>query len=623
MKGYQNRILEVDLSKASTETISIEEDALRQYLGGSGLAAKLFLDRGLQDVEPLSPENQVFVMTGPLAGTGFPGAARFAVAAKSPLTRLWGEANCGGHFGAQLKFAGYDGIIVKGRAAGPVYLWIDDDKIEFRDASHLWGKDVYETEDMMKAEMEGAGVEGGVRLLSIGPAGENQVKYAAVAGEKGDFAGRCGLGAVLGSKNLKAIVVRGTRGVAIADPEGFKTAVSEARAKIKEAGLAKAWREHSTAIGMVAGTKHGGVSGKNWSQGDLYAFAKPIRGFAITERLVRSQSCYGCPIGCKRVVKVDEGPYRTDEGPGPEFQTCLNFGLMLMNNNLEGVIKANELCNRYGLDTISCGSSIAFATECLEKGLITTEDTDGVELKWGDIGPAIEMIHKIAKREGFGDVLAEGVRSAAKKIGGNSADFAIEVKGLEVPMHDPRGFHGQGLAQVIPARGGAHTDAIHFLIEENFSKYPELGLTGEYEAMTSDGKAEMTVASESLGNLCNSSSMCLYAMGTIGFTDLVAAHKTTTGADFTQEELLKTAERIVLLKRGLSNLMGMRAEDEKLPERIMTPMDVGPTAGSVPDMEKMLKEYYAIRGIDADGRPGKERLLDLDLEDLATQLAKG
>ena len=621
MKGYQNKILEVDLSKATTQTISIEEDVLREYLGGVGLAAKLFLERGLHGVDPLSPENQVFIMNGPLAGTGFPGAARFVVAAKSPLTRLWGEANCGGHFGAQLKFAGYDGVIVTGRAKAPVCLWIDDDRIEIRDASHLWGKDVYETEDLIKSEEEG--IEGGVRILSIGPAGENQVKFAAVAGEKGDFAGRCGLGAVLGAKKLKAIVVHGTRDVPIADPEGFKNAVQAARSKIKEAGLAKAWREHGTAIGMVAGTKHGGVCGKNWSQGDLYAFAKPIRGFAISERLVRSKACYACPIGCKRVVKVDEGPYQTEEGPGPEFQTCLNFGLLLMNNNLEGVIKANELCNRYGLDTISCGSAIAFATECLEKGLITTEDTGGVELKWGEIGPALEMIHKIGKRDGFGDVLAEGVRSAAKKIGGNAADFAIEVKGLEMPMHDPRGFHGQGLAQVIPARGGAHTDSIHFLIEENFAKYPELGLTGEYEAMTSEGKAEMTVASESLGNLCNSSSMCLYVMGTIGFKDLVDAHRTATGADFTQEELLKTAERIVLLKRGLSNLMGMSAEDEKLPKRIMTPMESGPTAGSVPDMDKMLREYYEIRGIDPDGRPGKERLLELNLEGLATQLAKG
>jgi len=446
------------------------------------------------------------------------------------------------------------------------------------------------------------------------------VKFAAVAGEKGDFAARCGLGAVMGAKNLKAVVVHGSKSVPIADPEGFKKTVDTALDKISEAGLAKAWRDHGTAIGMVAGTKHGGVCGKNWSQGDLYAFAKPIRGFAISELLTKNRSCFSCPIGCKRVVKVDEGPFQTDEGPGPEFQTCLNFGLMLMNNSLEGVIKANELCNKYGMDTISCGSTIAFAMECFEKGLITTEDTDGIELKWGDIGAAIEMIHKIGKREAIGDVLAEGTRIAAQKIGGDAAEFAIEVKGMEVPMHDPRGFHGQGLSQVIPSRGSTHTDCIHFLIEENFAKYPELGLHGEYEAMESEGKAEMTAVSESLANICNSSSMCLYTMGTINFGDLVDAHKTTTGADFTHEELLKTAERIVLLKRGLTNLMGITAEDEKLPKRIMTALENGPTAGSVPDMDKMLKEYYEIRGIDADGRPGKERLLELNLGDLVDKL---
>jgi aldehyde:ferredoxin oxidoreductase len=617
MKGYQGQILEVDLSDEATDTISIEDEILREYLGGAGLAAKLFLDRGLQDVEPLSPENQMFILTGPLAGTGFPGSGRFSVAAKSPLTNLWGEANCGGQFGSELKFAGYDGIIISGQANDPVYIWIDDDEVEIRDASHLWGKDVYETEKAIRAEMEDEWIGRDIQILSIGTAGENLVKFAAVAGDRGDFAARCGLGAVMGSKNLKAVVVTGTKSIEIADPEGFKKALDAALLKIGEADLSKAWRNHGTAIGMVAGTKHGGVSGKNWAQGELYNFAKPIRGFAITNHLTKNRACHACPIGCKRVVKVDEGPFQMEEGPGPEFQTVLNFGLMLMNDNLESIFKANELCNRYGMDTCSCGSTIAFAFECFENGLITTKDTDGLELKWGDTEAIIEIIHKIGKREGIGDVLAEGTRIAAKKIGGNAADFAIEVKGMEIPMHDPRGFHGQGLCQVIPARGSCHTDSIHFLIEENFAKYPELGLTGDYEAQKSEGKAEMTVKSESLANICNASSMCLYVMGTLGFDDLVDAHKTITGEDFTQEELLQTAERMVLLKRGLSNLMGMTKEDEKLPKRIMTPMESGPTAGSVPDMELMLNEYYELRGIDSAGRPKKEKLAELNLGDLA------
>ncbi|PIU55897.1 MAG: hypothetical protein COS88_03610, partial [Chloroflexi bacterium CG07_land_8_20_14_0_80_51_10] len=373
-------------------------------------------------------------------------------------------------------------------------------------------------------------------------------------------------------------------------------------------------------IGMVAGTRSGGVCGKNWAQGDLYDFAKPLRGFAITNYLVRRKACYACPIGCKRVVKVDSGPYQVDEGPGPEFQTCANFGLMLMNNNLEGVMKANELCNRYGLDTISCGSTIAFATECFENGLISKKDTDGIELKWGDIDAAIEMIHRIAKREGFGDVLAEGTRAAARKIGGSASEYAIEVKGMELPMHDPRGFHGQGLAQAISSRGGCHLDSLHWLIEENFSHYPELGFAEHYEAQTSEGKAQMTIMSEDLAMLCNSGVICFYVMGCISSDDLLDMLRVTTGFDYTREEALKCSERILCLKRGLSNLMGMKAEDDRLPKRLMTSLESGPTAGSVPGMDLMLREYYELRGIDSNGRPKKQKLIDLNLTDLDAKL---
>lgn len=620
MEGYLNNFLEIDLADEAYDTMSLDEDILREYLGGAGLAAKLFLDRGLYEVDPLEPENTLFVMTGPLAGTGFPGAGRFSVCAKSPLTNLWGEANCGGHFGAVLKFAGYDGIIINGKADDPMYIYINDDEIEFRDASHLWGKDVYEIEELIREDLDDKWLASEVRILSIGQAGENQVKYAAIAGDKGDFAARCGLGAVMGAKNLKAIVVHGTKSVMIADPEGYKKANDSAMAHIGESDLSKAWRTHGTAIGMVAGTKHAGVSGKNWAKSDLYAFAKPIRGFAITNYLTKNQSCHGCPIGCKRVIKVDEGPYETKEGPGPEFQTVLNFGLTLMNDNLEAVFKCNELCNKYGMDTVSCGSVLGFAMECFEKGLITLDDTDGVDLTWGNIDGAIEMIHKIGNRDGFGDVLAEGVRTAAEKIGGDAMDYAIHVKGMEMPMHDPRGFHGMGLSQAIPSRGSTHTDCIHFLIEENFAKFPELELHGDYEAQVSEGKALMTLKSESLANICNASSMCLYVMGTISYTDLVDAHRTITGWDFTGEELMESAERMVLLKRGLSCLMGQTSADEVMPKRIMTPLEEGATKGSVPNMELMLKEYYELRGIDENGVPTKEKLEALNMSDLAEEL---
>lgn len=618
MDGYQKNILEIDLSRRSSGGISLDEDLLRSFLGGSGLAASLFLNRVSPEIDPLSGENSLFILTGPLTGTSLPGTGRLVVAAKSPLTNIWGEGNCGGHFGAELKSASYDGVIVKGASEKPVYLLIEDDKVEIKDASFLWRKDVYQVIDLLTKEFEG---KKKVKVLTIGPAGENLVKFAALAGDKGDFVGRCGLGAVMGAKRLKAVVVRGSKAVQAAFPDRYEELLKRTQAKVEESPLAHVWREHGTDIGMVAGTKTGGVSGKNWTTAELYDFAKPLRGFSITSNyLVGRKACHACPIGCKRVVKINSGPYQIEEGPGPEFQTCLNFGIMLMNNNLEGVIKANELCNRYGLDTISCGATIAFATECFENGLIGKEDTEGIELKWGNINGALEMIHRIAKREGFGNVLAEGSKIAASRIGGKAADYLVEVKGIEMSMHDPRGFHGQGLGHAVSNRGGTHLDHLNWLIEENFSRYPEIGLVGDYEGKTSVGKAQLTCMSENLVTLCNGGVMCLYVMGCLSFDDLVEMFRVTTGFDYDREEMLRCSERIWLLKRGLINLMGATASDDRLPKRVMTPLESGPTAGSVPDLDLMLKEYYDLRGLDSAGRPRKERLAELKLNDLAIKL---
>lgn len=618
MGGYQKSMLEIDLRRGLIGSTSLGEDLLRSFLGGSGLAARLFLNRFSPRMDPLSAENSLFVFAGPLTGTHLPGTGRLAVAAKSPITNIWGESNCGGHFGAELKFAGYEGITIKGASEKPVYLLIEDDKVEIKDASSIWGKDVYQVIDVLTEEFKG---KRKVKVLTIGPAGENLVKFAAIAGDKGDFAGRCGLGAVMGSKRLKAVVVRGSNAVPPAFPDDYEELLKRTRAKVGESPLAHVWHEHGTDIGMVAGTKTGGVSGRNWTTAELYDFAKPLRGFSITSNyLVGRKACHACPIGCKREVKINAGPYQMEEGPGPEFQTCCNFGLMLMNNNLEGVMKANELCNRYGLDTISCGATIAFATECFENGVIGKQDTGGIELRWGNIDGALEMIHRIARREGFGDVLAEGSKTAARKIGGKAAEYVVEVKGIEMSMHDPRGYHGQGLGHAVANRGGTHLDHLNWLIEENFSHYPDLGLAGDYAGKTSTGKAALTCMSENIVTLCNGGVMCLYVMGCLSFDDLVEMFRVTTGFDYDREEILRCSERIWLLKRGLNNLMGITALDDRLPKRVLTPLESGPTAGSVPDMDLMLKEYYELRGLDSAGRPRKERLAELNLNDLVDRL---
>jgi aldehyde:ferredoxin oxidoreductase len=616
--GYAGKVLEVNLTSGKISKASVDDETLRKFIGGSGLAAKLFLDRVSPQVEPLSPQNTLFVMTGPLQGTNLPGAGRFNVSAKSPLTNIWGEGNCGGTFGPELKFAGWDAIIIEGASDRPVYLFIDDDKVEIRDAADLWGKDSYETADML-AEKIGGGKK--VKVLAIGQAGENLVKYAAIIHDKADAIGRCGLGAVMGSKKLKAIVVRGTGKAGIAMPEDYNKAHRAALDVIKDSAIAQSLREMGTDGALSLGMMMGDVPSKNWSLGENLEGGEALGGPAYSEKyLTRAHACYACPIACKRVVQVKEGPYKGKEQPGPHYEACCTFGTLIMNDDLAAVIKVNEMCNRYGLDTISCGSSIAFAVDCFENGLITENDTGGIELTWGNMESVFKMVDKIAWREGFGDILAEGSRAAAKKIGKNAADFAVEVKGLEAPMHDPRGFHGMGLAYAMSNRGACHQQHMVVYVEQGVSVYPEIGLKEDYEGQTSEGKAEMTMICENLGMVCSSAVFCNFAMALLKVNDLVEFLRTTTGFDYTLDEIMECGERVWLLKRGLNNLVGVTAADDRLPRKILTSVQEGAAAGSVPDIELMLKEYYELRKLDANGYPAREKLESVGLSDLARRL---
>jgi len=618
MACYKGKILEVNLTTGAIKHSTLEQDTLRRFIGGSGVAAKLFLDRVSPDVDPLSGENVLFILTGPLTGTNLPGSARFSVCAKSPLTDIWAESNCGGDFSPELKFAGYDGIAIEGLCDKPVYLFIDDDRVEIRDASELWGKDTYETTDLLKKWIGGTRK---ARVLAIGPAGENLVRYACIINDKYGVAGRSGLGAVMGAKNLKAIALRGTGRVKPAWPAEFGKRRKEITEKVKASIITQVMRSHGTDINMSIGAMTGDLPSKNWSLGENLALASKIDGTTLSEKyLVRPKACPACPIACKRVVKVREDPFRVDEGPGPQYETCASFGSLLMVDDLAGIIKANEACNRYGLDTISCGASIAFAIDCFENGLIGREDTNGIELKWGDIGAVLKMVDKIAQRDGFGDILAEGSKHAARRIGKNALDYAVEVKGLEVPMHDPRAGHGLGLAYATSIRGACHLQHVALHAEMNTIRFPEIGLSGGYEAKKSEGKAEMTVICENLGMVLNAAIVCHYVMLSLSLDDLVDMLRTTTGFDYHLKEIMECGERIWLLKRGLGNLMGIRAADDRLPQRILIPTKEGSAAGSVPDMELMLKEYYKLRPLDAAGRPTKDKLYSLGLSDLAARL---
>jgi len=616
--GYAGKILEIDLSTGKIGTGSIKEEDRKKFIGGSGLAAKIFFDSFDPKVDPLSSENPLIIMTGPVVGTQFPGTSRFAVCGKSPLTGIWGEGTCGGNFGPELKFAEIDGIIFRGISPTPVYLAIEDDRIELRDASDLWGMDNYTLTDLLK---ERHGKEKRPKVLSIGPAGENVVKFAAICNDKGDFIGRTGMGALMGSKRLKAIVVKGTRKVETSHSEEYTTLRKLLIEKCRDSMVAQSFRSMGTDAGMDLGMMTGDVPIKNWTVGEDLLLSANLGGPAMTEKyLTKNHACSFCPIACKRIVKVDDGPFKTEEGPGPEYETCCTFGTMIMNDDLAGVIKANEWCNRYGMDTISCGATIAFAMEAFEKGLITQKDTGGIDLTWGNVDGAMELLHQIAKKEGIGAILSEGTREAARRLGKGTEEFSVEVKGLELPMHDPRGHHGMGLAYMTSVRGGCHLMHFALPVEHGISPFTEAGFQENYIGQTSEGKAEMIKLCEDLGLPCNSLVICQFVAWTYSANELAEIVRVTTGFDFTLKDLLSCGERTWLLKRGLGNMMGVSAKDDRLPKRILTPLAEGSAAGSVPDVEKLLREYYEIRGVDREGKPKKEVLIKAGLNELAEKL---
>lgn len=614
--GYAGKFLHVNLTERECVDFIVEDAELKKYIGGSCLAAKIFLDRYALDLDPLAPENPLMIMTGPMVGSGFPGTSRFSISAKSPQTGIWGESACGGTFSPDLKRAGYDGIVIDGRAAVPVYISITDDGARILDASHLWGKDIYETTDILKEP------DKTVKVLVIGQAGENLVKIAAIGNDKGHFSGRTGLGAVMGSKNLKAIAVKGSRKMTKADEDKFRQFQKEAMQEVKDSALADGLHQMGSDANMDLGMVNGDVPIKNWTVGEAFDLSSSLSGPTMKEKyLTKAHACANCPVACKRVVKVDDGPFKTEEGPGPEYETCGTFGTMMMNPDLEAVIKANELCNKYGMDTISCGSAIALAMELYEKGTLSREDVDGLDLSWGNMESVMELIKKIAFREGFGHVLAEGSVKAAQKIGKDAIDAVVAVKGLEAPMHDPRGFHGMGLAYMMSNRGACHLQHAVLATEQGMASWPQLfDMKDDYQGTTSVGKAALVFNSENYGILGNSLAICHYLVDILKPETILGAFNAITGWDLDSQELLKAGMRDWTIKRGFNNLLGITSKDDKLPKKLLTALEEGGGAGSVPDVELLLKEYYALRGLDERGYPRLEVLVDLGLDDLKNKL---
>lgn len=617
MYGFIGKVLRVDLCSGAISEEPISEEEARLFLGGSGLATKYLIDELAPGVDPLSPENKLIYMTGPLTGTASPSAGRFSAVAKSPLTGLWGQANSGGRWGCDLKKSGYDGIIIEGRSAAPVTLVVDDGKAELTDAGDLWGKGVFETTAILKKDLGRK-----FNVSCIGVAGENLVRYAAIMNDEHRALGRCGLGAVMGSKNLKAIAVAGSRKLQLADKEAFKEAAGAASDLINESLLKMTLEVYGTVMVIDMVNVKGGLPTRNWQTG-VCSYTDDINGPAINESILTGRkACFACPIACGRVTCIESGPFAA-KGEGPEYESVGVFGPMCDVNDLAPITHAHILCNDYGLDTISTGSTIAFAMECFEKGILKPADADGLELKFGDAESMVDMVHKIAKREGLGDLLAEGTKRVSEKLGQGSERFAMHVKGLELACYDCRATKITGLSFATANRGGDHVTAyvqgptfldIPFLIVEE-STIEDPTVENPAEARVVKDLEDALTTFDALG-ACKFMGMALMA------EEVVPIISHATGWDIDVDEFRKAGERIYNLARVFNVREGASRADDTLPARLLEePLPEGPAEGLVVDLEPLLDAYYEFRGWDrATGKPTAEKLKELDLDYLAAQI---
>ncbi|MBZ4687567.1 MAG: aldehyde:ferredoxin oxidoreductase [Clostridia bacterium] len=609
--GLHGKVAIIDLDKKAVENFEVPEELYRLYIGGSGLAAKWLMDMTNTNTDPLGPENILIFMTGPMVGTKVPTSSRFAVVSKSPLTGLWGESDCGGSWGLKLKKAGYDGLIIKGTASDPVFINITDNKITFHDATDYWGMDTYETEKAIK-EVTGKGST----IACIGPAGENLVRFAGIFtdGKDARTAGRTGLGAVMGSKKLKAIAVSGTGKVNVNNENKLRENIKKLVPLIKE--NTKVRRAYGTSGGIETMERIGNLPIKNWQLGN-WEEAKNISGQRMASTILTGvYHCPTCPIGCGRKVKVAEGPYADVEGAGPEYETVSSLGAYLLVGDLNAVAKANELCNRYGMDTISTGGVIAFAMEAYEKGILTLEDTGGIKLDWGNADSVLQLIKLIAEQKGIGKILGKGVKNAADTIGKGADEFAIHVKGLEPPAHDPRAVFSTAVAYATSNRGACHLQAMSYALELAFA-LPEIGYPETVDRFEVENKGRMTAIMQNLSSVFDSLKLCKFILYSgISLKDIVEWVNLVTGWNVSITELLESGERLYNLKRLYNVREGITRKDDILPERLISqPRPTGGAENKLPPLVSMLDDYYSYRNWTDEGIPSVEKINQLGLSE--------
>lgn len=621
MKGVWNKILRVDLSNGKITKEHVPDEVFENFIGGGGLGSYFLYKEVPSGVKAFDPENRLVFATGPFMGNAQTGAAKWMVISKSPAMEMNAITAITAFFGWELKSAGYDALIMQGKARKPIYILIHDDDVEIRDASHLWGKDAYETDDILVGDL---GQE--FEVACIGQGGERLVRFACICTHKHSFAGRGGLGAVMGSKNLKAVAVHGTRRVEYAHPDRLREINKAVATKLIENDLArepnKNIKTHGTAIATLLFADKGNLPIKNWQLGWFESGIKAMRAPDFTETLnAKSWPCKFCVMGCHRDIEIKEGPYKM-KGAGPEYENYAMMGFNLLIDDLKAIAFANDLANRYTLDTISLGGVLAWAFESYEKSVFTKKDSYGVEMAWGSGQALVEMTRKIGLREkGLGWLLGEGIKIASEKTGKGSEGWAVQMKGLEIPAHDPRAAFVAGLNYCTASSCGPHHERgnpQHIWVAH--VRLPEFGVgddVKEEEKWSWYKAAERTMAFQDYAEIVNSLVHCKFMIFN-GFTlsDLLETWNAATGLNWSIADFRRAGERIFNLNRLLNIRYGKtKADDLSFPKRLMEPKSDGPAAGVIPaGIEKAVEEYYQKRGWDSNGVPTKKKLAELGLE---------
>jgi len=618
MHGYTGTCLRVRLGDSAVAEEKIREETLRKFIGGVGLGAYYLYNETDGTTDPLGPDNRLVFSTGPFALSGIPSTGRHSVAARSPLTGIWGEADCGGYWGLALKSAGYDAVVVQGKSEKPVYLYIEEGKVSLLPAEELWGKDTFETDALLKKK-HGEDIV----VQSIGQAGENQVPLAAILcdGRDARAAARCGLGAVMGAKNLKAVAVKkGNWKPSIAQEEKLRSEIKETAAfQVKNRN---GMYEHGTAEGLIGNEVSGDLPIKNWSLGDWNGKSEKITGEVLTEKYLTERfHCGNCVVGCGRTISFTDGKGNEIRGGGPEYETIGCLGSNLLVEDMETICKANDMCNRWGLDTISTGGVIGFAMECQEKGLLDSSLTEGFSLEWGNGDGVLSLIEAIAFRKGLGEILGKGTKKAAEKLGPLAREFAIESKGLEFPAHEPRVFNSTALSYATSNRGACHLAGGNTRFYEKGLTMPEVGIMEPQDPFAVEGKGEMVTNLQNVAGLYDCLKICKFmAVFGVTVTRLLEWLNLITGWDMSMQEFLAVGERVYNARRMFNIRCGVSRKDDSLPPRILcSTRKTGGGADHLPPLNLMLPQYYESRGWDEFGIPTGETLERLGLSDAGRQ----